>query len=84
MTTLTPLLMAGGRQMSQSWTESDPQDMVYVSDEFAEVQDERDQGLLAQGMEQLRNAVRSEEDSPGSMTQILNMLRDDEGEAPVE
>ncbi len=79
---LTPLLMASGRQMAGG--ESDPQDMVYVSDEFAEVQGEKDQGLLAQGMEQLRNAVRSEEDSPGSMTQILNMLRDDEGEAPVE
>ncbi len=84
MTTLTPLLMAGGRQMSQSWTESDPQDMVYVSDEFAEVQDERDQGLLAQGMEQLRNAAANEEENPGVTTRLLQMLGGEEEEAPVQ
>ena len=36
MQELTPLLMSGGRQMMQLWTESDPQDMVLASTEFVE------------------------------------------------
>lgn len=78
MQQITPLLMAGGRQLSQSWTESDPQDMVYVSDEFAEAESERDDGLLAQGMDQLRNAVSNEEENPGAATQLFNMLGSEE------
>ena len=36
MDELTPLLMAGGRQMMQLWTESDPHDMILASTEFVE------------------------------------------------
>jgi hypothetical protein len=36
MKELTPALMAGGRQMMQLWTETDPQDMVLASTEFVE------------------------------------------------
>lgn len=36
MKQLTPLLMSGGREMMQNWTESDPQDMVLASTEFVE------------------------------------------------
>lgn len=36
MQELTPLLMAGGRQMMQLWTETDPQDLVLASTEFVE------------------------------------------------
>ena len=78
MRQLTPLLMVGGREMSQSWTESDPQDMVYVSDEFAEADSERNDGLLAQGMDQLRNAVSNEAEDPGVATQLFNMLGEEE------
>lgn len=36
MKELTPLLMAGGRQMMQLWTETDPHDLVLGSTEFVE------------------------------------------------
>ncbi len=83
MLQITPLLMVIGRDQLQDMDESDPQDMVYVSDEFLELDSERNQGLIEQGMDQLRNAVGNEEENPGGMTQILNLLRDDEGEAPA-
>lgn len=74
MQELTPLLMAGGRQMMQLWDESDPQDMVYVGDEFAEEQSMQDQSLIGQGMEQLREAAGNEEEDPGVTTRLLQML----------
>jgi hypothetical protein len=80
MNQLTPLLMAGGRQMAQQWTESDPQDMVYVSDEYAEDESSRDQTLIGQGMQQLREAAANEEEDPGGTTRLLQMLRGSEEE----
>jgi len=74
MQEITPLLMAGGRQMAQLWDESDPQDMVYVSDEFAEEESMRDQSLIGQGMEQLREAAGNEAEDPGTTTRLLQML----------
>ena len=84
MSELTPLLMAGGRQMAQQWDESDPQDMVYVSDEFAEEQSMQDQSLINQGMEQLRTAAGNEEEDPGMTTRLMQMLGEGEEEAPVQ
>ena len=84
MRQITPLLMAGGRQLSQQWTESDPQDMVYVSDEFAEADSDRNQGLMAQGMEQLRVAAGNEAQDPGVATRLFEMLGDEEEEVPVQ
>ena len=84
MEQITPLLMAGGRQMAQQWDESDPQDMVYVSDEFAEEQSMQDQSLVGRGMEQLRTAAANEEDDPGVTTRLLQMLGGEEEEAPVQ
>jgi hypothetical protein len=83
MEQITPLLMAGGRQMMQLWDESDPQDMVYVSDEFAEEQSMQDQTLLNQGMEQLREAAGNEAEDPGITTRLMQMLGGGE-EAPVQ
>ncbi len=74
MQELTPLLMAGGRQMMQVWDESDPQDMVYVSDEFAEEQSMQDDTLIGRGMQQLREAAGNEEEDPGTTTRLLQML----------
>lgn len=78
MQEITPLLMAGGRQMAQHWDESDPQDRVYVSDEFAEEQAMEDQTLIGQGMEQLRTAAGNEEEDPGMTTRLLQMLGETE------
>ena len=83
MKELTPLLLAGGRQMMQQWDESDPQDMVYVSDEFAEEKSMQDQTLIGRGMEQLREAAGNEEEDPGITTRLMQMLTDGE-EAPVQ
>ncbi len=78
MQQITPLLMAGGRQMSQQWTESDPHDMVYVSDEFAEEQSMQDDTLIGRGMEQLREAAGNEEEDPGITTRLMQMLGGEE------
>ena len=89
MEQITPLLMAGGRQMSQLWTEDDPQDSVYVSDEFAEAQEDRDRSLVDQGMEQLRTVAGEEGaeaqegmDVTGRLMQMLGFS--DEEEVPQE
>ena len=74
MQEITPLLMAGGRQMAQLWDESDPQDMVYVSDEFAEEQSMQDDTLIGRGMEQLREAAGNEAEDPGMTTRLMQML----------
>ena len=89
MEQITPLLMAGGRQMSQLWTEDDPQDSVYVSDEFAEAQEDQDRSLVDQGMEQLR-AIAGEEgveaqEETGVTGRLMQMLGfGDEEEVPQE
>lgn len=88
MEEITPLLMAGGRQMMQEWASDDPQDSVYVSDEFAEAQAESgDTGVMDQTMNQLRTAVGAEEDDeegPGLTQRLMEMLgmgADEEQEA---
>lgn len=88
MQELTPLLMAGGRQMMQNWTESDPQDMILASTEFIDGVDERGNpqiGVREPGeeepglIEQLRQAVGYE---PGQgIGQLLGMGQE---EAPPE
>ena len=78
MQEITPLLMAGGRQMSQLWDESDPQDMVYVSDEFSEEQSMQDDTLIGRGMEQLREAAGNEAEDPGMTTRLMQMLSEGE------
>jgi hypothetical protein len=88
MRQITPLLMAGGRAMAQDWDEDDPHDMVYVSDEFAEEQEMRDQTMINQGMEQLRTAAGAEDEEEGMTAKLLRMIGfgdDEEGEeaAPV-
>lgn len=90
MNQITPLLLAGGREMAQQWDQDDPHDMVYVSDEFAEEQEMRDQRLLNQGMEQLRTAAgaEGEEEEVGMGQRLLQMLPfvggDEEEEVVVE
>ncbi len=78
MMELTPLLMAGGRQTLQQWTEDDPQDSVYISDEFAE-----DEGPGM--MEQLRTAAGVEEGEDIDVTgRLSEMLFGAEEEEPVQ
>ena len=89
MEQITPLLMAGGRQMSQLWTEDDPHDMVYVSDEFISEQEQRDRGLVDQGMEQLRDAMGAEgaeaQEEVGITGRLMQMLGfGDEEEVPQQ
>jgi hypothetical protein len=74
--------------MAQDWDEDDPHDMVYVSDEFAEEQEMRDQTMINQGMEQLRTAAGAEDEEEGMTAKLLRMIGfgdDEEGEeaAPV-
>jgi len=78
MMELSPLLMAGGRQVLQQWTQDDPQDSVYIADEYAE---DQDPGL----MEQLRTAVGVGEDTedPGVTQRLGEMLLGGE-EEPVQ
>jgi hypothetical protein len=86
MMQITPLLMVIGRDQLQAWDESDPQDLTYVSDEFLEMEGERNQGLIEQGMDQLRAAADDEED-PGITSRLLQMIGiggEEEEEAPVE
>ncbi len=78
MEQITPLLMAGGRQMMQLWDESDPQDLVYVSDEYAEEASMQNQTLIGRGIEQLREAAGNEEEDPSVTTRLLQMLNEDE------
>jgi len=90
MEQITPLLMAGGRQMAQLWTEDDPHDSVYVSDEFISEQEQRDRGLLDQGMEQLRDAMGAEgavaQEEMGITGRLMQMLGfgDEEEEVPQQ
>lgn len=87
MEQITPLLMAGGRQMVQQWNEDDPHDMVYVSDEFAAEQEMQDQTLINQSMEQLRTAAGTEEEEQGITSRLLQMIGfggDDEEEVVEE
>jgi hypothetical protein len=90
MEQLTPLLMGGGRQMAQEWQADDPHDSVYVSDEFVEVQQDRELSLVEQGMEQLRAASGAEgaeaQEEVGVTGRLMQMLGfgDEEEEVPVE
>lgn len=74
MNMLTPLLLAGGRQMAQLWDQDDPHDMVYVSDEFLENQEAQDQTMINQGMEQLRIAAGVEGEEEGLTSRLLRMV----------
>ncbi len=82
MNELTPLLMAGGRQMSQHWNEDNVQRSTYVSDEFSEEQDPS--GVPPGIMEQLRNAAGSEDDEQPGVTQRLGEMLFPDTEEPVE
>ncbi len=67
--------------MAQRWTSDDPQNTVYVSDEFSEEQDPS--GVPPGIMEQLRKATGAEDDEAG-VTQRLSEMLFGEEEAPVE
>lgn len=76
MRQITPLLMAGGRQTMQQWTEDDPQDSAYVSAEFQDASQERN--MLDQAMQELRRATGQEQaedaDTEARMMQQLQEM----------
>jgi len=63
---------------------------VYVSDEFISEQEQRDRGLLDQGMEQLRDAMGAEgavaQEEMGITGRLMQMLGfgDEEEEVPQQ
>ncbi len=81
MMELSPLLMAGGRQVLQQWTEDDPQDSVYIADEYAEIETPGDG--TPSFMEQLRTATGAEGDEVGVTQRLGEMIFGDD-EEPVE
>ena len=88
MKELTGVLMGLGRQQGQEWFADDPQDTVYVSDEWAEIQEGSGQGgVMDQTMQQLRNATGMEAGAEGEelgltdrLMQMLGMGGDEEPE----
>ncbi len=78
MQELTGVLMGLGRQQGQEWAADDPQDSVYVSDEWAEAQEDGGQGgVMEQTMQQLREATgaaEEDEDGPGITDRLMQML----------
>lgn len=88
MKELTGVLMGLGRQQGQEWFADDPQDTVYVSDEWAEIQEGSGHGgVMEQTMQQLRNATGMEAEAEGEelgltdrLMQMLGMGGDEEPE----
>ena len=80
MEQLTPLLMAGGREMMQNWTESDPQDMILASDEFVEgYTDPQGQPTT----ERLNPVIGQREQEPGLMEQLRLAAGFEPGESVI-
>lgn len=80
MEELTPLLMAGGRQMMQNWTETDPQDMILASDEFVEGYTGPEGQPTTERLNPVIGQLDPGEEEPGLIDQLRQAVGYEEGQ----